>query len=95
MKWWNILTNPFGLTGFALALVFGAVGVKLKDRNKPWFLPVAIALATLVMLGGLYLADKQIQNTLNKVPRTNIQNTEGANSPVTQGNHNNVTIINK
>lgn len=95
MKWWAILTQPLGVTGLALALVFGVLGVKLKDREKPWFLPVSIGLAAICIIGGLFLADKQIKNESNKVQRTIIQSTSGANSPAIQGNRNNITIIKK
>lgn len=60
MDWTNIVTQPLGLAAFALALVFGVAGVKLQDRQRPWFLPAAIILAAIVLIGCLYLAHRQI-----------------------------------
>lgn len=64
MQWTGVLVHPLGLVGIALALVFGVLGLKFKGRERPWFLPAAMILAGMVMVGGLYLAYTQIQQTI-------------------------------
>lgn len=99
MKWTDVVTHPLGLVAFALALIFGVAGVKLAARNRPWFLPSAIALAALVMVGGLFLAYQDTQSKVKPaaiVPQEKTvvqQETKGSNSPAIQGVKGNVTII--
>jgi hypothetical protein len=92
MKWTEVVSNPYGLTAFALALVFGVAG-KLAARNRKWFLPVAITLAALVIVGGLFLAYQDVQSRSKSAstaspqekPREVKQETHGPNSPAVQG----------
>ena len=60
MDWTKIVTHPLGLAAFALALIFGVAGVKLQDRQRPWFLPAAIIIAVIVMICCFFLANRQI-----------------------------------
>jgi hypothetical protein len=99
MEWTKVVTDPLGLAAFALALVFGAIGVKLEARNRPWFLPAAIILATFVMAGGLFLAYQKVQSKVKPAvtapqdePMVK-QETYGPDSPAIQGVGGNVTII--
>jgi hypothetical protein len=58
MEWTKVVTDPLGLTGFALALVFGVI-TKIVSRPKNrsrWMVPAAFAMAAICMLGGLALA---------------------------------------
>jgi hypothetical protein len=100
MNWSDVITHPLGLVAYALALVFGVVGVRIAARNKPWFFPVAIAMAALVIVGGLFLAyqdikSKAISATLKSpVGMKEVkQETHGADSPAVQGVGGNLTII--
>jgi hypothetical protein len=99
MKWTEIVTHPLGLVAFALALVFGVAGVKLAARNRLWFLPVAISLAALVIVGGLFLAYQDLQSKATPVAavpqeKTAVkQETHGPNSPAIQGVGGDVTIM--
>ena len=100
MKWTELVTHPLGLVAFALALIFGVKGVKLAARNKPWFLPVAIILAALVVVGGLFLSFQDMKSKAKPASiapqETNTavkQVTHGPNSPAIQGVNGNVTII--
>jgi hypothetical protein len=54
--WIKIITNPLGLAGFALFLVFGFVA-KIKSRDeRRWMSPVACGIAVLALVGGLIIA---------------------------------------
>jgi hypothetical protein len=42
MDWMKVVTNPLGITGFALALVFGVVSrvvVQKRRKNTQWIVP--------------------------------------------------------
>ena len=59
MHWMKVITNPLGIAGFALALVFGVVSrvvVQKGRKNTQWIVPAAYALAAACVLGGLALA---------------------------------------
>jgi hypothetical protein len=57
MDWTKVVTNPLGLAGFALALVFGVVGRKMaKGKSDARFQILAYFLAAVCVLGGLVLA---------------------------------------
>jgi hypothetical protein len=59
MDWTELVTQPLGLAGFALAIVF-AIASRLMVRKSPnkvqWMVPAAYALAALSAVGGLVLA---------------------------------------
>ena len=59
MDWTKVVTQPLGLGGFALALVFAVVGRGAKSDKTPWLKPAAFAMASLALLGGLTLAFQQ------------------------------------
>jgi hypothetical protein len=56
--WEKVSTDPLGLAGFALSLVFGAVTIVAKQKRPKykWVLPVGFALAALSIAVGLRLA---------------------------------------
>jgi len=100
MNWTEIVTHPLGLVAFALAIVFGASGVKLAARSRPWFLPAALILAAMVMLGGFFLAYQDVK--LKAIPAIITvpiekpkvkQETHGPNSPAISDVGRDVTII--
>ncbi|HLC17020.1 MAG TPA: hypothetical protein VJL89_12430 [Thermodesulfovibrionia bacterium] len=60
-KWITILTDPVGLTGFALFLVFSLLSKsKLKAKQK-WVTPVFIVVAIAALTGGIWLSYVQHQ----------------------------------
>ena len=60
MDWIKVITHPLGFAAYALFLFFGVAGAKLKDRQRPWFLPAAWFLAAIALIGGLCLAYHQV-----------------------------------
>jgi hypothetical protein len=101
--WTKVVTEPLGLTGFALFLVFGLLS-KLKGKDERRWLPVlAGALAFVALLGGLGIAFFQVErNSAVSAPITNphpasaIQTgditTTGNASPVVVGSTGQVTV---
>ena len=51
-----MVTQPLGLTGFALFLVFGYLARVKSNDERRWLSPVAVAVAALALTGGLVLA---------------------------------------
>lgn len=104
--WAKVLTEPLGLAGFALFLVFGALSRIKRDKERRWFGPLAMAMAVLALTGGLTLAylKRPPQAAPQTVPapaaqpasktQTNVveQTTTGAGSPAVQGVQGDVTI---
>lgn len=72
MRWIEVVTHPLGLAAFALALVFGVIGLKLQERKRPWFLPLSIFLAAITIIAGLYIDYIQIK----PIPLSKIQTTQ-------------------
>jgi hypothetical protein len=104
--WAKVLTEPLGLAGFALFLVFGALSRIKKDKERRWLGPLAMGMAVLALTGGLTLAylKSQPQATPQSTPapapqpapktQTNMveQTTTGPGSPAVQGVQGDVTI---
>jgi hypothetical protein len=62
MEWTKVITNPLGLAGFALSLVFGSLSRLQRVRQGTvgrWSAPVAYLLAAGCIVGGLFLAYQQ------------------------------------
>jgi len=58
IHWEEVLTDPFGLAGYALFLVF-AITATIVKKNKPadrWILPGGFILASICVLGALGIA---------------------------------------
>jgi hypothetical protein len=102
VEWTKVITNPLGLAGFALFLVFGFLGkVKRKDERK-WFSPVAFGIAALALIGGLVIAYAQAPRPQavhpNAAPSAALncadvdQKTSGAGSPNVNCVNGNVNI---
>src|SRR5215472_5764380 len=100
--WTKVVTEPLGLAGFALFLVFGVLArLKAKDERR-WLAPVASAMAFLALAGGLVLAYFKAalapQPAVKNQPapaQTNAnvqQTTTGKGSPIVQGVQGDVTI---
>jgi hypothetical protein len=60
MDWSKVVTDPLGLGGFALALVFGALSRKSRGMPK-WWPAAALGLAALSVAGGLGIAYSRVQ----------------------------------
>jgi hypothetical protein len=106
-EWTKVVTNPLGLVGFVLFLVFGVLA-KVKARNeRRWLVPVAISAALVALIGGLGLAYVQVRAAAAassqpqpsiapavapQKPTTVIQETSGPGSPAVQGVQGDVNI---
>lgn len=104
-EWIKVVTQPLGLTGFALFLVFGYLARVKSNDERRWLSPVAMAVAFVALAGGLVLAYLQTpkpvtpaaqtiaapaqQQQTNQVVR---QSTTGPGSPAVQGVQGDVTI---
>jgi hypothetical protein len=105
-EWTKVVTNPLGLGGFALFLVFGYLARAKRSDERRWLTPTAIALAVVALMGGLLIAYKQIPKptpqpiqTIQAQPpakqqtNSNVQQTStGEGSPNVQGVQGDVTI---
>lgn len=100
--WTKVVTQPLGLAGFALFLVFGYLARAKRNDERRWLSPVAVAVAAVALAGGLILAYVQAprpaapaaQTTKTPAQQTNQvqQSTSGAGSPAVQGVQGDVTI---
>jgi hypothetical protein len=87
-KWIDVVTDPLGLAGFALFLVF-TVLTRLRKENRPsWLTPVFIVMAFVSLIGGIWLAS--INRESNNI--TIRQVTHGDKSPAVTGVTGDVTI---
>ncbi len=55
-RWVDVVTQPLGLAGFALFLVFGYAARTKERRAKQWLRPVAIVFAFLSLAAGTVLS---------------------------------------
>jgi len=60
-QWTNVVTNPLGLAGFALFLVF--LLLKRRIHGRPWLSRIFVALAALALVGGLWLSYAKGRNS--------------------------------
>lgn len=88
MDFIKVVTQPLGLTGFALSLVFGVLS---RKRGMPrWWPGAAIGMAVAALLGGLFLAYSQSQpqpapKPVPPVSNGNRAETKGNCSPALAG----------
>jgi hypothetical protein len=54
--WTKVVTDPLGLVGFTLFLLFGAVARLKRDEKRSWVVPVTLGMAVLALASGLTLA---------------------------------------
>jgi len=100
-EWVKVITQPLGLVGFGLFLVFGYLG-RLKRRDERRGLSaVAFALAGVALIGGLVIAYLQVPRPKQPAivdqskPSQKVQvqqSSTGPGSPNVQGVDGNVTI---
>ena len=78
MDWTKVITEPMGLIGFALSLVFGVLSVR---KGMPTWWPVAaMTLAAISIAGGLFLAFKKVEGT---TARLEVEKAEAAKAVAT------------
>ena len=58
--WIKVVTEPLGLAGFALFLIFGYLAKVKRDDERRWLSPVAFAIAAVALIGCLAIAYVQI-----------------------------------
>lgn len=69
MQWEKVVTDPLGIAGFALSLVFTLatriISQKRKEQNR-WLVPAVYSLAVVCVIGGFSLAWHR--DSLEKAP---------------------------
>jgi hypothetical protein len=99
--WTKVVTEPLGLAGLALFLLFGVLSrLKAKDERR-WLGPRASAMVVIALAGGQVLAylkmgaiPQPATKTQPAPAQTNTvqQNTTGKGSPIVQGVQGDVTV---
>ncbi len=95
-KWIDIVTNPLGLVGFALFLVFIFLPKIVKTGGSGWVPKAAYFMALLALLGGMTLsyqkeaAKSQPSNTQNATPADS-GSVPAGNNPVSSPTNNKET----
>ena len=86
--WMKVVTQPVGLAGYALSLVFGYAAKATKSQQRPWLAPAAFVLAALALFGGLFLSYRSTAKTVIAPPPASCINqdakvsTTGNGSPI-------------
>ncbi len=85
--WTEVVTEPLGLAGFALFLVFSVLSKTAGVEKYRWLPKAFIAMAVIALVGGLALAFSSARDGRSGggTPATVIQSTEGDASPAIQG----------
>jgi hypothetical protein len=103
-EWAKVVTQPLGLAGFGLFLIFRYLARVTRRNERRWLSPVAVGLATVALIGGFALAYEQTHKppvpsiqTSNQPPvpqQTNKvqQSSSGNGSPNVQGVQGDLTI---
>lgn len=103
--WAKVTTEPLGLAGFALFLIFSYIGRVNRHDKRKWLPVVAFTCAAATLVGGFVLAYVQAvkpvpsphsgdvpANAAPQEPNQVDQKSTGAGSPNVQGVHGDVTI---
>jgi hypothetical protein len=105
-SWSKVVTEPLGLAGFALFLIFAYLAKVKRNDNRRWLSPVAFAIATVALIGGLVVAyvkvpkpvpqplqtSKSAARTQQQTNQQVQQTSTGEGSPNVQGVQGDVTI---
>jgi len=105
-EWTKVVTNPLGLAGFALFLIFGYLAKARKSAERRWLTPVAVFMAIGALVAGLALAYIQVARPVapstqaekplaaaQQQTNSNVQQTStGEGSPNVQGVQGDITI---
>lgn len=100
--WINVVTDPLGLAGFALFLVFGFLAKVGLAKGQQWLTISAVSMAAIALIGGMLLSWQRNEATHlqeNATPSVSEhpsgetrQTTHGEQSPAVQNVKGNVTI---
>ena len=88
IDWTKVVTQPVGLAGYALSLVFGYVAKATKSQERPWLAPAAFLLAAVALFGGLFLSYRSTATAAVAPPPVTCNNqdakasTTGNGSPI-------------
>jgi hypothetical protein len=105
-EWAKVVTNPLGLVGFALFLVFNAIARFKRSDEKRWIARVFVCMAIATLVAGFVIAWDQVHRpaptttSTSQLPAPNAkqncesaeQKSEGAGSPNVNCVQGNVTI---
>jgi hypothetical protein len=102
-EWTKVVTDPLGLAGFALFLVFGCLAKMKQSSERRWMAPLAVSAAILTLAGGLTLSYFRTAKSAPPVVQTDKkpaptqvnqvqQSSTGPGSPNVQGVNGNVVI---
>jgi hypothetical protein len=101
-EWAKVVTDPLGLAGFALFLMFGYLAKAKKSNQQRWLAPLAVCAAIAALAGGLALGYVRVSKSAAPVVNTSKppmqqtnkvrQSSSGAGSPNVQGVQGDVTI---
>lgn len=105
-EWTKVVTDPLGLAGFALFLVFGLLAQLKRREERQWVARLAAVMAVVTLAGGMVLAyfkaahlqavspPQSSSAPVHSQQQTNQvqQTTTGPGSPAVQGVQGNVTI---
>lgn len=82
-SWIEVVTDPLGLAGFALFLVFGFLAKTRIGKNKQWIVISAFSMAFVALIGGLVLSWNK--NTLSAGSAQHADTRETATTATTHG----------
>jgi hypothetical protein len=98
-EWAKVVTQPLGLVGFVLCLIFGYLGKVKRQAERRWLSPAAFGLAAVALVVCLSLAYRQTLKQTSNPPvssqqQTNVvqQSSSGSGSPNVQGVQGDVTV---
>jgi hypothetical protein len=79
MDWTKVITDPMGVIGFVLSLVFGVLGVR---KGMPsWWPAAAMILAAVSIAGGLFLAFKKVEGDTARLEAERVEAAKSAVAP--------------
>jgi len=103
--WVKVITDPLGLAGFALFLLFGLIARLTRNRERQWISRVAVATAVLTLVGCFAVEflgtakstdvpkDKAAAGSTPQKQSNEVhQSTSGPGSPAVQGVQGDVAI---
>jgi hypothetical protein len=88
-EWTKVVTEPLGLTAFALFLIFSYLGKVNRGDKRRWLSPVAFTCAVATLIGGLVLAYIQLPKHVES-PHLTVNTPDpaaGQTNPVRQTSH--------
>lgn len=104
-EWTKVVTDPLGLAGFALFLVFGLLAQLKRREERQWVARLAAGMAIVTLAGGMVLAYFKTARPAVSPPQSSSapvrpqqqmnqvqQTTTGPGSPAVQGVQGDVTI---